>query len=944
VAPSYLGHHARLVEEMHVVVKGEAVGVAVTEEDHPFAFLLRSLRMKAGLTQEELAKTTTLTARTISALECGDTLKPQKVTIKQLADALGLEGRDRVQFESAARGHRLKMRTTTARAGGLPTATRTLPNDAESFTGREPELDQISGLAQKAILSGSVVAVAAIGGMAGIGKTTLAIRAGHMLSRVFPDGQVFLQLNGHSPGLSPTEPAEALESLLRLTDVIDIPDGLDLRAALWRKHTAGKRVLLVLDDAVSSAQVRPLLPGTAGCLVLVTSRLRLTALEVTEVINLGMLPPGEAGRLLVIVARRLGLRPDDASVQEIARLCGYLPLGIGLLAAKLRHDPFLGVATLASQLAAARNRPEFMHAENLSVSVAFDMSYRDLAPQQQRMFRLLGLLPASDVDIYAAAALGAVDLDIAQRNLEGLYDHYLIEKPSPDRYRFHDLIREHARTLAETDPIGERHASIMRLLDYYLHAARGADQYLARDATAGVPVAISVLPAYVPEMRTREDAVAWMESENSNLQAAADYAGTHGLHAHAIAIPAAISNYLREASRWREGIRLQLIALAAADDAGDQLATADALTQLGRFRNMLGDHSSAFRNLTKAVAISRKLGNQAGEARALNNLGALQHATGDLKAATRSFRGARKLFRVLSDKRGEARAQYLIGAIQYQGGKYATATANFEAALRLFRDQNDKLGQADAISLLAAIERETGRYVSAAARQTDALVIYREIGDLHEEAGALLFLGAMQYPMGEYQTAMSNLRLALDMFRALHAPFGEASALCEISVVQREQGDLTEAADSARLSLELYQGLESLIGEAEAVRNLGAVQILAEDYEDAAVSLDRALTLSRQLANPNGQAATLNHFGDLALASRNGDACLHYQEALEIATGISAVFEEARAREGIGRCFLEAGSAGKGIAWLIRAHKIYQRIGSPRAARVTERLARARGA
>ena len=195
------------------------------------------------------------------------------------------------------------------------------------------------------------------------------------------------------------------------------------------------------------------------------------------------------------LARRPGLGQDDVPVQEIARLCGYLPLGIGLLAPKLLHKPSLGAATLASQLAAARNRPELMDAEDRSVSVAFDMSYRDLPPQQQRMFRRLGLQPGGDIDVYAAAALDATDLDTAQRNLDGLYDHYLLAQPSPDRYRGHDLIREYARALAETDPAAERHAAITRLLDYYLHVARAADRFLARRVAAGVPATITVPPA-----------------------------------------------------------------------------------------------------------------------------------------------------------------------------------------------------------------------------------------------------------------------------------------------------------------------------------------------------------------------------------------------------------------------------------------------------------------
>ena len=335
-----------------------------------------------------------------------------------------------------------------------------------------------------------MVGIHAVDGMAGIGKTAFAVHAAHQLAARFPDGQIFLRLHAHTAGQRPVDPAEALATLLLTTGVApqQIPPGLEARSASWRGHLAGKKVLLVLDDAAGSDQVRPLLPGSAGCLVLVTSRRRLTALEEAAPISLGTLPPGEAADLFVRLAARPGLQPADAAVAEVTGLCGYLPLAIRLVAAGLRHHPAWTVTDLAAELATARDRLAAMQAEDVSVAAAFDLSYQDLTPGQQRLFRRLGLHPGADIDAYAAAALDDTDLQATRRRLGELYDHNLIGEPARGRYRLHDLLREHARALAAADDAAENQAAIGRLLDYYLHTAVAASRHIAwRTSIAGPP-------------------------------------------------------------------------------------------------------------------------------------------------------------------------------------------------------------------------------------------------------------------------------------------------------------------------------------------------------------------------------------------------------------------------------------------------------------------------
>src|SRR5690349_19109653 len=297
-----------------------------------FGALLRDQRQAAGLTQEELAVAAGLSVRSVSDLERGVAQTARKDTARLLADALRLEGPTRTDFEATARG---RPQATAAPAlvvggtdgvggtAGLTSATRALPRDIASFTGREAELLQLMGPVLGAD-SGGVVSIYAIGGMAGVGKTALAVHAAHRLAPQFPDGQVFLRLHGHTPGQLPVHPEDALASLLLIAGVPagQIPPGLEARTALWRDHLAGKKMLLVLDDAASHDQVAPLLPGTGGSLVLVTSRRHLIALDDVRSISLDTLPPDQAAKLLVRLAARADLDPGDPAIGEITRLCG----------------------------------------------------------------------------------------------------------------------------------------------------------------------------------------------------------------------------------------------------------------------------------------------------------------------------------------------------------------------------------------------------------------------------------------------------------------------------------------------------------------------------------------------------------------------------------------------------------------------------------------------
>jgi tetratricopeptide (TPR) repeat protein/transcriptional regulator with XRE-family HTH domain len=890
------------------------------ESSLALAGLLRQLRQRAGLTQEGLAEQAGLSVRSVSDMERGITLTARRETIRLLVGALGLGGADRERFEAVARGR--------APAG----ATRTLPRDVASFTGRERELMQLAGTA-------GVVGIYVIGGMAGIGKTALAVHAAHQLSAQFPDGQIFLPLHGHTLGQQAVVPADALASLLQTAGVAvqQIPADTDARAALWRDHLAGRKLLLVLDDAVDSDQVRPLLPGTGGSLVLVTSRRHLTALGDAQFIGLDTLAPIEAAALLTWLAARPGLSTDDPAVREIARLCAYLPLAVSLIAGQLHHHPAWTASDLAAELASARDRLELLTAENLSVTAAFDLSYARLTGEHQRLFGRLGLHPGPDIDAYSAAALNPDEAGLAatRRGLRALYDHHLLTEPGHGRYRFHDLIREHARALASAEPAAERDAAADRLLDYYLHVTQLADRHLIRRTPAVPPQGVTA-PRHAPELAARPEAVAWLEGERINIQAAAVQATRPG---YATAISASLHSFLRVQGHWDQALTLHQMAIEAAGHDVDRLGDAEARTDLATIQRMTGDYPAATGHLTTAAEAFRELGSRQGEANALLQLGNVQYPAGDYPAAARNLGQALEHFRELGDLLGEASALSNLGAVQALTGDLPAATATLTRALAANRDLGDQPGQASALNYLGVTQRLAGDYPAAAASQVQALELHQQTEDRFGQASALNELGAVQRITGDYAAATDSQTRALDLFRNLGQPLGQASALGDLGAVQTMTGDYPAAIDSLKQALELFTEIEHRQGQASALCDLGAVQARTKDHAGALESLNRALEIYAGLGHRQGQAEVLNNMGEALLAGGAAeDAKARHREALDIAVGIAAPAEEARAHEGIGRCQLLAGQAAEGGQNLRQALATYQRINSTNAERVAALL------
>jgi tetratricopeptide (TPR) repeat protein/transcriptional regulator with XRE-family HTH domain len=812
-----------------------------------FAGLLRQLRGEARLTQEELAEAASLSPRSVSDLERGINRTARKESAQLLADALQLSGDVRVVFVAAARGRApaaevLATRQAAAAAAPTAAATRSLPRDIGGFTGREPELARLLGtLASTA--DGGVVGIHAIDGMAGIGKTTFAVHAAHQLAGRFPDGQFFLPLHGHTAGQRPVDPADALASLLLTAGVPaqQVPPGLEARAGRWRDHVAGRKILLVLDDAAGHEQVQPLLPGTAGSLVLVTSRRRLTALDDASVISLDTLSPDEAAALLAQLAGRPELADPAGPAGEIARLCGYLPLAIGMLARQLRHHPARTGAELAAGLAAARDRLAVMRTENLSVAAAFDLSYQELTGPQRRLFGRLGLIPGPDIDAYAAAALDGTSVAAARGQLDALYDHHLITEPAPGRYLLHDLLREYARALA-AGHAGDSRAAVARLVNYYAHVAAAASRHIATWTTAGGRLPPTSPPASAPELASSADAAGWLDAERPNLELAVGYAAGHGMPQHAIAIAAAMGGFLRSRGYW--------------DQAADQYRT--------------------------ALTAARQAGDRSGQAGLLDELGLLQQLTSDYPAATATLAEAIELFGDLGDLPSQAHARNHLGLVQIDVADYPAAAANHRQALALARESGDQLAEAVSLIDLGLVQWLTGACEAALASYDEALPLTRRLGSAFDEADALCERGAALRLLGDYPAAFADEQQALDLFRQLGDRLGQAWALDELGLLHQAAGDYPAAAASSAAAIELFRDLGDRSGLAKALNSLGELSLRTSAPGEAARHHGQALALSRELGTPREEARALEGIGRSQLGRDPAEAAARLRQALAI--------------------------------------------------------------
>jgi DNA-binding SARP family transcriptional activator/Tfp pilus assembly protein PilF len=734
-------------------------------------------------------------------------------------------------------------------AGGV--VPRQLPGAVAHFAGRAGELAVLSGWLDQADAAGPGVAViSAIGGTAGVGKTALAVRWGHQVADRFPDGQLYVNLRGYDPG-PPVTAAEALAGFLSALGMAGpaIPDGAEERAARFRSLVAGRRVLVVLDNAREVEQVRLLLPGSPGCMVVVTSRDALTGLVARDGasrLELGLLPIGDAVALLrALVGSRVDA--DPAVAVALAEQCARLPLALRVAAELAAAAPASSLRELAGELTGLQrlDRLDAGGDPRTAVRAVFSWSYRSLEPAAARTFALLGLHPGPDFDRYAVAALAGTSAAAAGQVLAALARAYLVQPAGPGRYGMHDLLREYAAEQA-AGPAGT--AALTRLFDYYLHAASAAMDLLhpaERDRRPRIPGPAGP----VPPLGGPAAAQSWLNGERAVLVTMAGYAAARGWPGHAARLSPILFRYLDVGGHYPDAVTIHDQARRAARQAGDQRAEANALANLGIVYWRQSRNAEAGARLQEALA----------------------------------------LFRAAGDGRGEARALSSLGLIHQQAGRIQEAADHYERSLTRYRAEGDRFSQALILGNLGIVEERRGRHERAASLYREALALYRDTGDRAGEARALDNLGSAEQRLGRYQQAAEHNQQALILFRVTGDRYGEASALGNLGIVAERQGRYEQAIDLQRQALARYREIGNRNCEAEALNGLGGSLLGAGQDDAARIEHTAALELAREIGDRQEQARA--HDGLARAWSAAGDttrARAHWQAALPLYAGLGA--------------------------------------------------------
>jgi tetratricopeptide (TPR) repeat protein/DNA-binding XRE family transcriptional regulator len=703
--------------------------------------MVRGYRVAAGLTQEELAALSGLGVRTISDIERGRTTRPHRSSAERLSQALGQQ--DLAQVPVIAYLDPVAEPGVLAPGGpegtgdggdrGGRVVPRQLPGWVRHFTGRAGELASLTRLLDTANAGGrGMVVVSAIGGTAGVGKTALAVHWAHQVADQFPDGQLYVNLRGYDPD-RPVPPADALAWFLRALGVAgqDIPATMEERAAWFRSLLAGRRVLVVLDNAGYEEQVRSLLPGSSACVTVVTSRDALAGLVARDGatrLDLDLLPPAEAAGLLqALIGPRA--EADPAATEALAGQCCRLPLVLRVaseLAAARPHD---SLASLVAELTDQQRRLDLLDTggdPRTAVRTVLSWSYQHLEADAARMFRLAGLHPGPDLDAYAAAALtGSTTVDQARRLLARLARGHLIHATGPGRYAMHDLLRAYAAgQAAAQDGQDAARAALTRLFDHYLHTAAAAMDTLVPAEQHRSP-RISQPGTPIPPMTDPAAARAWLDGDQAALIAATVHAAEHGWPGHATNLAATLFRYLDTGGHYPEGITVHTCARRVARRIGDRVAEARELNSLGVMNCRQARYPQAARYWRQALDLFRQSGDQAGEAYVLGNLGEVALLQSRYVQATRHLRQAIPLFRQAGDTTGEAYALNSFGEIDARQGRYTQAIRHYQQAQDLFRQTGDRTGEAYTLSNLCDVDLRQGRYPQAICRVRQALDLFR---------------------------------------------------------------------------------------------------------------------------------------------------------------------------------------------------------------------------
>ncbi len=729
-----------------------------------------------------------------------DALRHYERLRRLLADELGADPgpplralHRRILDADPALALRAPVKATAPRA----TVPRQLPAAPAPFTGRDREVAWLHAAI------GERGATAVISGTAGVGKTALALHWAHRVRHRFPDGQLYIDLRGYDP----ERPVTVDESLVRLLGALgvaeeELPPRVEDRAARWRTETSDRRLLLVLDNAASAGHVRPLLPGTPSCAVLVTSRDHLAGLVAVEGacrLELDLFPLADAVALL---RRLIGDRAvaDPGATEALAEQCARLPLALRIAAELAALRAGVPVADLVGELSDRQRRLDLLRAgddAHEAVDGVLSWSYRHLPAAARRVFRLLGLHPDTAFTDRAVAALAGTTADRARELVDLLARAHLVQRTGPNRATTHDLLRAYARRTTEAeDAESDRRAALTRLFDHYLATASAAMDAVHPAERHHRPA----VPTTSAPFADVDSARAWLDAERPAVLAVCGHAAAHGWPRHATTLAATLYRYL-ESGHYTDALAVHGHALRAARQSGDRHAEAVARTNLGAVHRLLGHYDVAGDHLRQALAVFRALGDRRGEARARSNLGVLDDRTGRHESAAEHCEQALALYRALDDRWGEASALTNLGAVEEELGRPEQAATHLRQALERYRELGDRWGEAVAATNLGDLCARLGHSRDAEDHLDRAVTAFHALGHRYGEAVALSNLGALAARTGRLHLAARQQEQALDLYRELGHRYGEASALNGLGELLTRDGDPTGAVERHEAAL-----------------------------------------------------------------------------------------------------------------------------------------------
>jgi DNA-binding SARP family transcriptional activator/Flp pilus assembly protein TadD len=717
-----------------------------------------------------------------------------------------------------------------------------LPAPAAGFVGRHGELRSLDDLLARG--TEPALIIASVAGSAGVGKTAVAVRWAHRVRDRFPDGQLFVDLRGFATG-EPVRPIDALTGFLAGLGVAPErrPVQLDQARALYRSMLAGRRVLVVLDNAASVEQVRPLLPGEPGCFVLITSRDRLGGLiarDGAQPFRLGPLSPDEAGDLLSRLLGESRVADDRESTADLAATCAYLPLALRVAAAALTAEPDWPVHDYVKRLHDDQLNTLVVEGDPEStVGVAFDASYRVLPAAARRLFRLLGLPPGPDISVAAAAALAGLDVPEAEALLDRLATANLVDRPAHGRYSCHDLLRAYAmESCRKIDPPADLEAATTRLYEWCVSMVDAAADLLYPHMLRLPRAARSRSVASV--FGTHAAALGWLDAERRNLVALVRHPGPA---VHRCRLADGMRGYFHLGRHTADWIAVAEAALAAGECIGDRFAQEAARHSLGTAYRSIGDRQGALHQYSRALWLARQCGWRDAEATTLGNLGMIHHAQGRLDAAVARLTRAIAIDRETGRRAGVANNLGLLGDVYLDQGRFAEAREAYGEALELNRAAGSVHGQALARTGLGQVSLESGRPAEAFGWFADALAGYIKVGDRDGQAVIHHRMSVVEGDRGRVPSARTHALRALDLARAAGDPRTEADSLAALGVVLGREGRYWAASERYQQAYALARHssarreIEALTGLARSALELGD-QADAERYARSAV--DRA--------------------------------------------------------------------------------------------------------